>query len=87
MAEQGSKKAQEGGLATRVQEQIEAMASLHGSLAAPIQKALVDALGTDVEVRVVAVDHQLGLLAIKMFSNPCCTYAFEPVSGQRRLLG
>lgn len=39
------------------------MASLHGSLSVA-GIALVDALGTDVEVRVVAVDHQLGLLAI-----------------------
>lgn len=85
MAEQGSTQAQEGGLAARVQEQIEAMASLHGSLAAPIQKSLSDALGTDVEVRVVAVDHQLGLLAIREFPSPCCTYAFEPVPGQRRI--
>lgn len=39
------------------------MASLHGSLSVA-GIALGDALGTDVEVRVVAVDHQLGLLAI-----------------------
>ncbi|HCL29063.1 MAG TPA: hypothetical protein DIC52_11565, partial [Candidatus Latescibacteria bacterium] len=38
---------------------IEAMLSLHGSLS-----VAGIALGTDVEVRVVAVDHQLGLLAI-----------------------
>ena len=59
--------------AGRVQEQIEAMTSLHPALAEPIRQSLVETLGDDTSVRVVAVENTIGLHVLRDFPYPCCT--------------
>ena len=59
--------------AGRVQEQIEAMTSLHAALAEPIRQSLVETLGDDTSVRVVAVENTIGLHVLRDFPYPCCT--------------
>ncbi len=62
MAEQeGQAKRTDSTFAGRVEEQIEAMASLHSTLAKPIRASLVESLGDDVMVRVVSVKHDIVL--------------------------
>ena len=71
--------------AGRVQEQIEAMTSLHAALAEPIRQSLVETLGDDTSVRVVAVENTIGLHVLRDFPYPCCTYSFQPKGSQRRI--
>ena len=71
--------------AGRVQEQIEAMTSLHAALAEPIRQSLVETLGDNTSVHVVAVENTIGLHVLRDFPHPCCTYSFQPKGSQRRI--
>lgn len=52
------------------------MTSLHAALAEPIRQSLVETLGDDTSVRVVAVENTIGLHVLRDFPYPCCTYSF-----------
>ncbi|MBT3344998.1 MAG: sigma-70 family RNA polymerase sigma factor [Gemmatimonadetes bacterium] len=86
MAEQeGQLKRSDTTFAGRVEEQIEAMTSLHATLTEPIRQNLVEPLGEDVKVRVVSVKHDIGLHVVGFFPYPCCTYSFQPKDSQGRI--
>jgi RNA polymerase sigma factor (sigma-70 family) len=85
MAEQEREPTGTTPLAGKVQEQIEALTTLHEALAEPIREILSDSLQTQVGVRVVVVDHKLGLKVLQPWPCPCCTYAFEPGNDQGRI--
>jgi len=69
----------------RVQEQIEAMTSMHAALTAPIRDSLVETLGEDVAVRVTSVEHTIELHVVRYFPYTCCTYSFQRRDSQARI--
>ncbi|MBT4608696.1 MAG: sigma-70 family RNA polymerase sigma factor [Gemmatimonadetes bacterium] len=86
MAEQeGQSRPADTAFVGRVEEQIEAMTSLHSTLTAPIRESLIEPLGEDVKVRVVSVKHDIGLRVVGFFPYPCCTYSFQPKDSQGRI--
>ena len=70
----------------RVEEQIEALTSLHATLTEPIRDSLLGSLGQDVTVRVVSVKHDIGLHVVGFFPYPCCTYGFKPKTNQGNIV-
>ena len=83
--EQQGKRAPDTEFTGRVQEQIEALTSLHNTLAEPIRQSLLEPLGDDVAVRVVSVENTIGLHVLRNLPYPCCTYSFQPRGSQQRI--
>ena len=69
----------------RVQEQIEALTTLHDALTQPMADILSEALNREVDVRVESVNHTLAFKVVQWFPYPSCTYSFQPEGTQQRI--